>query len=214
MAQTLRAVRAAWLATIGVLAAASAPAAERFDEARARARLGELMAEGVPHPIGSDANRRVRERIVGQLAAMGYTPEVQREFVCSDFRRSCGTVENVLARLQGRRRDEVVLLNSHYDTQPATPGAGDPMAGVATLLEVARILRSEPPAERGVLLLVNDGEEAGLLGATAFVDRHRWAPEVKAVVNLEARGSRGASRLGMTVGGNIPVSRVVIHQGQ
>ena len=32
-------------------------------------------------------------------------------------------------------------------------------------------------------------EEAGLLGATAFVEHHPWAADVMGFVNLEARGS-------------------------
>ncbi|HEX7252143.1 MAG TPA: M28 family peptidase, partial [Thermoanaerobaculia bacterium] len=43
--------------------------------------------------------------------------------------------------------------------------------------------------------LIDDGEEAGLLGAEAFASQHPWAGEVGVVINLEARGSSGASLL-------------------
>ncbi len=50
------------------------------------------------------------------------------------------------------------------------------------------------PAPRNpVILLIDDGEEAGLLGARAFVDSHPWASQVRAAVNLDARGTSGPS---------------------
>jgi len=171
-----------------------------FSAGRAREVLRDLMGGGAPHPIGSAANRAVRERIIFQLVARGYQPELQRRFVCGEFRRYCGEVENVLARLEGSDASGAVLLNSHYDTQPATPGASDPMAGVAALLEIARILREAPAPRQTVIFLFNDGEEAGLLGANAFVEHHPWAREVRAIVNLDARGSRGPSLLASTIG--------------
>jgi len=173
-----------------------------FSAARAQQILRGLMGDGAPHPIGSAANRAVRERITRELIARGYQPEIQRRLTCGAFRRYCGEVENVLARLEGSDASGAVLLNSHYDTQPATPGASDPMAGVAALLEIARILRDAPAPRQTVIFLFNDGEEAGLLGATAFVEHHPWAREVRAVVNLDARGSRGPSLLGSTIGDN------------
>jgi len=171
-----------------------------FSAERALEVLSGLMGDGEPHPIGSAANRAVRERIVFQLVALGYQPEIQRHFVCSTFRRYCGELENVLARLDGHDASGAVLLNSHYDTQPATPGASDPMAGVAALLEIARLLHGGPAPRQSVIFLFNDGEEAGLLGSTAFVEHHPWAREVRAVVNLDARGSRGPSLLASTIG--------------
>ena len=188
----------------GAACAAAEPERPPFREAAARELLRELAPAGRPHPIGSAAQRELRARLVERLRGLGYEPRVQRAFVCSDFRRSCGTVENVLARLPGRSPG-VVLVNSHYDTQPGTPGAGDPMAGVAVVLELARLLRDEPPGRNGVVFLLNDGEEAGLLGSTAFVRGHPWAREVRAVVNLDARGSRGHGLAGVFVGGSSPI---------
>jgi hypothetical protein len=66
----------------------------------------------------------------------------------------------------------------------------DNAAGVACALEVARASGS-PDAT--VLLLFDDGEEAGLLGrALHGLGRSR---SIGAVVNLEARGTSGASFL-------------------
>lgn len=164
-----------------------------FSAERAVATLQTIMGNGEAHPTGSPANRGVRDAIVTELRRLGYTPELQSVFTCSAFRQYCGHVDNVLMRVRGRDSTKALLLNAHYDTQPATPGASDCMAGVASLLEVARALKRGDLPPTDVIFLFNDGEEAGLLGSTAFVERHRWAKDVSAVVNLEARGSAGPS---------------------
>ena len=89
---------------------------------------------------------------------------------------------------------------AHYDSVPAGPGASDDGAGVAAVLEIARILKAGPPPRHGVLLLIDDGEEAGLLGARAFAEKNPAVDEVGAVVNLEARGSGGPSLMFETSG--------------
>jgi hypothetical protein len=80
-----------------------------------------------------------------------------------------------------------LLLNAHYDSSAAGPGAGDDGAGVATLLEVASILKGEP-LRRPVTFLFNEGEELGLVGARAFLQRDPLAARVDSLINLEARG--------------------------
>lgn len=204
---------AVWALALGVALLDNRPPTPRssdaptasFSAARAADTLDHLMGDGLPHPIGSPANARVRQRIVERLRELGYRPEIQETFVCSDLRSFCGTVHNVVTRIDGKRPGEAILLASHYDTVPASPGAADPMAGVASLLEVARILGNAPTPVRSVILLWVDGEEAGLLGSTAFVESHPWAAEVQAVVNLEARGSSGPSVVAYTSNGDLPL---------
>jgi hypothetical protein len=170
---------------------ADAPSGE-FSAGRARQVLNELVGDGAPHPVGSAANARVRERIVAHLTAMGYSPQVQTAFACSHF-GTCAEVHNAFARLAGLEPGPAVMLAAHYDSVGAGPGASDDGAGVAALLEIARILRSAPSPRNSIILLIDDGEEGALLGARAFVDEHPWAREVRAAVNLEARGSSGPS---------------------
>jgi hypothetical protein len=176
----------------------SAPPAE-FSAGRARAVLRDLLGDGAPHPVGSPANARVRERILGQLRSLGYSPEVQEAVACTST-ANCARVSNVLARLPGREPGRSVLLMAHYDSVPAGPGVGDDMAGVAAILEVARVLKTAPPLRHGVLLLLDEGEEPGLLGAKAFVEHSPALAEVGAVVNLEARGTGGPSLMFETSG--------------
>lgn len=172
--------------------AANIPA-NQFSAARARNVLFQLVGDDLPHPIGSLQNDVVRGRIIDLLTHLGYDPQVQTGFACDEF-GTCGTVQNILTRLAGTDQSApAVLLAAHYDSVPAGPGASDDGAGVAAVLEIARALKSIPQPRNTIILMIDDGEEAGLLGAHAFVDGHPWAKEVAAAVNLEARGSSGPS---------------------
>jgi hypothetical protein len=176
----------------------SAPPAE-VSGGRAQAVLRDLLGDGAPHPVGSPAAARVRERILAQLRSLGYAPEVQEAVACTAG-GNCARVSNVLARLAGREPGKSVLLMAHYDSVPAGPGVSDDLSGVAAILEVARVLKAGPPLRHGVLLLLDEGEEANLLGAKAFVEHSPAMAEVGAVVNLEARGTAGPSLMFETSG--------------
>ena len=164
-----------------------------FSAGRAEAILLDLAGSGVPHPIGSAANARVRDAIVRRLSALGYTTELQSGFVCNDA-GTCGSPVNIVATLgKNSGAGDAVLLAAHYDSVPAGPGASDDGAAVASVLEIARILAARPASRHPVVLLITDGEEAGLLGAFLFVREHPLAKQVKAAVNLDARGTSGPS---------------------
>ena len=164
---------------------------DEFSAYRAKEILRDLVGNGAAHPIGSPAGVRIREAIVKRLGLLGYATELQSGFACN--RGVCGSPVNVLAQLGGSFEDpDAVLLASHYDSVPAGPGASDDGAGVAASLEIARILAARPAPRRRIVLLFTDGEEAGLLGALLFM-RHPLAAQVKAAVNLEARGTSGPS---------------------
>jgi hypothetical protein len=179
---------------------ANAPPSE-FSASRARELLGRLLGDSAPHPVGSEANARVRERIVGELKRLGYEPAVETAFACGHT-GSCATVRNVVAELPGRQAGKTVLLCAHYDSVGAGPGASDDGMGVAALLEIARILQTETQRENPVLFLFDEGEEAGLIGAEAFFWPDSGQRSIGAVVNLENRGTSGTSYLFETSTGN------------
>ncbi len=170
------------------------PAPGGFSTVRAREVLRRLVGDGVPHPVGSAGNAAVRRRVIEELTRLGYGPTTHEAFVCG-LSGACATVTNVLARLPGTSGAKAVLLAAHFDSVPAGPGASDDGMGVAVLLEAARILRGEGPRRNPVLFLIDDGEEAGLLGARAFVRDDPWARDAGAVVNLDSRGTTGPSLL-------------------
>jgi len=169
----------------------NAPATQ-FSAGRAREVLARLLGGGLPHPTGSAANDAVRAQIIVELTKLGYQPELQSAFAC-DLYGSCATVKNILARMNGTDRGPALLLAAHYDSVPAGPGASDDGIGAAAVLEIARALKLLPRPHNSIILLLTDGEEAGSLGARAFVDVHPWAREVRAAVNIDTRGSSGPS---------------------
>ena len=148
-----------------------------------------------PHPIGSEEHNRVREYLVAKLMEFGVSPEIQAmEGVLPAWGEPFdGPISNIVARIPGTDSSITIMLVAHYDTADDSPGAADDGAGVAALLETARILSQNKMLKNNVILLLTDGEEIGLLGAKGFVEQHPWADEVDLVLNFEARGSAGPS---------------------
>lgn len=156
-----------------------------------------------PHPVGSAEHSRVRDYLVSQLITLGVTPDVQRTTGVTPRYEVAGTVENIVARLKGTSGStDAVALVAHYDSVAAGPGAGDDGAGVAALLETLRALRAGSSLRNDMIFLFTDGEEDGLLGASAFVAENLAAKDVRVVVNFEARGNAGESQMFETSAGN------------
>lgn len=168
-------------------------AAGQFDARRAKDRLARVLGDQRPHPADSAASDGVRERLVGELTRMGLQPRVQDRFACNGLFKQrgvgCARVRNIIVTL-GPASGKALLINSHYDSVPVGPGASDAGAGVATMLEVASLLKDRP-LQRPVILLFNEGEELGLVGARSFIDADPQAAQVDSLINLEARGTSG-----------------------
>ena len=179
-----------------------------FSAARAMRHVRAIAVR--PHPTGSADHARVRAYILAELRTLGLEPQVQQTVGIGTRYAMAGTIWNVVARIPGTSGGgRAVLLASHYDSQGATPGAGDATSGVATLLETARALRAGPPLASDVLLLFTDGEEPGLLGAAAFVREHPWARDAAMILNFEARGTHGRSFMFETGAGNLDGARML-----
>lgn len=181
-------------------------AASEFSAARAMQDLSWIAAE--PHPTGSAAAARVRDRLLAYLQAAGLEASVQRAHAAAEYRSGGirnlrgANVENVVAVLPGRDRTlPAVLLMAHYDSVANSPGAADDGLGVAVMLEISRALQKDA-RQRDVVFLFTDAEEAGLLGARAFFASHPLAERIGTVINLEARGSSGRAVLFETGPGN------------
>ena len=167
---------------------------EQFSGLRAAETLSFLLGDETPHPVGSEANRAVRDRLIASIRQLGLEPQVQKTVGCSGKYPLCANVENVLAEIPGTTTDAVVVM-AHYDSVPHAPGAADDGSGVVTLLESARALVRESPRRNRILLVFTDAEEMGLLGAEGFFAEHPWVADVKAVINIEGAGSGGPSLL-------------------
>jgi hypothetical protein len=178
-----------------------------FLAARAIKDLHGLLDGAPPHPTGTQGNEIVRERLETLLHGLGYTPEEQDEYACSEG-GICAEVKNVVVRVPGQQQDDAVLLDAHYDSVAAGTGAADNGSGVAIAIEIARLLKVSPAPRRPVIVLFDDGEEQELLGAHAFVDHNPLAREVAWAVNLDARGVRGPSMMYETSSANVGLIRL------
>jgi Peptidase family M28 len=181
-------------------ASAAAPAAA-FSSARAMDLLRVVAAE--PHAIGSARAAVVRDFIHDRLEELALYPHVQTAEVVSQREpRVAGIVHNVVGRLPGRDPSRAVLFVAHYDSVPTAPGAADDGSGVAALLETARALRAGPPPRNDVIFLFTDGEERGLLGSQAFLERDPWAYAAGVVLNFDSAGSSSPALMYETSPGN------------
>lgn len=185
--------------------AANAPAAE-FSAERTEATLARLLGPERPHPVSSAENAAVRARILKEFAALGVPAETYRAFTCNPWRRfgfvSCATVTDIVAQVVPGQGKAIVMM-AHYDSVPAGPGASDDESGVATVLETVRAMKATGAKSiHPVIALITDGEEAGLLGANAFLQNDALKNRVGVVVNVEARGTAGPSFLFQTSPGD------------
>ncbi|HEX7838963.1 MAG TPA: M28 family peptidase, partial [Kofleriaceae bacterium] len=163
--------------------------ADQFSATRAIAALHAVSLDE-PHPLGTPAHDAMRDKIAAALGELGYTVERQHAFACNAA-ATCGDVDNLIARRPGQALGaRAVVVAAHYDSVPAGPGASDDGTGVASALEIARAIRGDALANP-VVFLIDDGEEAGLLGAEGFVADSARSKDAAFVINLEARGTGG-----------------------
>ncbi len=96
--------------------------------------------------------------------------------VASRFYQDDLQAYNVVAEIPGsdpELADELVMLGAHIDSWHAATGATDNAAGVAVALEAVRILRAlDVRPRRTIRIALWSGEEQGLLGSRAYVERH------------------------------------------
>jgi Peptidase family M28 len=180
-----------------------------FETQRAKADVAALAI--APRPVGSKGHAEAQAYLVQRFEAMGLETVVRggigvRQANFDKWRKGAVSVSpytNIIAILPGQdRTKQAVMLMAHYDSVPWTYGASDDAAGVAALLETARVLAKGQRPLRDTIFLVTDAEELGMIGAQEFFDGDPLAENVGAVVNVEARGSRGRAIMFQTSDGN------------
>jgi Peptidase family M28 len=98
------------------------------------------------------------------------------------------TAHNVVGRIRGSEPGQLIL-SAHYDSQAEGPCVYDNGSGLASLLEIGRVLR-DGGERRTIVLLASACEEIGVWGASAFVDAHaREMEDVTAMINLDGIAS-------------------------
>lgn len=157
-----------------------------------------------PHPVGSAENEKVRQYLLQQMEELGLNPKVdiypwtiKRNDITESF-----DLHNIIGVLKGSQGGKVLMLTAHYDSTPFGPGANDDAVGVAALLETARALQAGPQLANDVWFVLTDGEEPGLLGATAFWNEGNYRETIGLVANFEARGSKGPAIMFQTSNDN------------
>ncbi|HYH07364.1 MAG TPA: M20/M25/M40 family metallo-hydrolase [Thermoanaerobaculia bacterium] len=81
---------------------------------------------------------------------------------------------NTIAEIPGTdKKGEVVMMGAHLDSWHTGTGATDNAAGVAVMMEAARIIKALGVAPRRTIrIALWSGEEQGLLGSRAYVEKH------------------------------------------
>lgn len=107
-------------------------------------------------------------------------------------------MRNILAKLEGKRTDEIVIVGAHYDHLGIDPmldgdqiynGADDNASGVSAVLQIARaFLATGQQPERTVYFAFWDGEEKGLLGSRYFAQSFADIKKVKGYLNFDMIG--------------------------
>ena len=159
----------------------------------------------VSRAVGTENHQNTIKYLEKNLSDLGVAPELQTAWAVNSrwgtpYRG--GYVSNITGRIKGSGNGDTILMVAHYDSVPTSPGAADNASSVASILETLRVLKNDPQGENDVVVLFSDAEEIGMLGARAFVNETPWLDNIKAVINLEARGSSGASLLFETTAGN------------
>ncbi len=139
----------------------------RFDAASAL-DYTRVLAEGYPDRVtGSPGARRAAGFLAEEFGKLGFRVEHASFPMWLAGRRVTG--ENVIAILPGSESGAVAVL-AHYDGQTTShQAAEDNASGVGVLLELARVVKTDPPPRHTLLLVATDAEEWGMIGARALV---------------------------------------------
>lgn len=182
-----------------------------FSDAGARVHLDTLGSRIGSRWIGTPANAQAREYLVAQLGMHGFVVRAEPAIARRAPLGLSARVINVVAVKAGEIPDAIAIV-SHYDSVPDGPGGGDDAFGVAVSLEAARVLAAEP-RRHTLIVLITDGEEAGLMGAAAAADDPEIGGRIRAYLNLEAVGSAGPALLFETGPANAWLTHVWARHG-
>lgn len=147
---------------------------ESFSREKALEHLRYLADTIGPRPLGSPQEKAALSYFAETLA--GYGCQVEWQPV-DDAGAKAGehglntSSFNVIGRLPGVDKREI-LIGAHIDSaSPEIPGANDDGSGVATIIELARVLSLESHTAT-IVFIAFCGEEAGLIGSRFFVEHY------------------------------------------
>ena len=137
-----------------------------------------------PLPIISIAGEDAA--LIRRLLAKG--PVKLRLDVQNSFASGPGRERNVVADIEGSDPGEMVLLTAHFDSWDPAQGANDNGAGVATVLEAARVLKAlNIRPKHTIRFAFFSGEEQLANGSRAYVEQHSGElDKIRAMINTDA----------------------------
>ncbi|KAH8400839.1 hypothetical protein KR009_001396 [Drosophila setifemur] len=103
-------------------------------------------------------------------------------------------VQNIAIKLSPKNctSETYVLINTHFDSKPTSPSAGDDGQMVVANLEVLRVMSSTRQTfKHPIVFLFNGAEENPLEASHGFITKHRWGKLCKLVINLDSAGGGG-----------------------
>jgi aminopeptidase YwaD len=145
-----------------------------------------------PHPSLMTVAVNIGDADADQIDEWLANDDVVRVTVVTAGERVPGLVSNnVIARLPGRTDDEIII-SSHLDTAPGSPGADDNASGTQGMYDLAARLVTEGPLEKTVMFVAFGAEEYGMLGSYRYVANRKTRGSlgaVRATINLDAIGA-------------------------
>jgi len=108
--------------------------------------------------------------------------------VQNSFAASPGRERNVVAEIAGSDPGEMVLLTAHFDSWDPAQGANDNGAGVATVLEAARVLKTlKIQLKHKIRFVFFSGEEQLANGSRAYIEQHKGElDKIRAMINTDS----------------------------
>ena len=166
--------------------------------------ITDLVAIGIRHSGATNIarNRQARDLIIQKFKEFGYIdndaqPAID-EISTQTFTANSQSLQNIIVTKKGTTYpDEYVIVCGHFDSVAAGVGANDNGSGIATILELARILK-DIPTEYSIKFIAFNAEEDGLLGSRAYVNNevNTTNPKMKIrlVLNIDMIGGvKGAN---------------------
>ncbi len=117
------------------------------------------------------------------------------------------TVKVPCGIIQGKT-DQLIIIGAHHDTVYMGQGAVDDTSGTATVLEMARqfgLIESQLGTPKHTIYFCTwGGEEEGLFGSSAWVDKHRnnLYENLRLYINLDMNHVDAERNTGVTLFGN------------
>jgi peptidase M28-like protein len=171
---------AAFAQPIPPVAVSAAPS--QFDAARALTDTLTLRNDYPDRLVGSEINTDARRWIIRRFIDLGL-PVGTLPFTVTVASQDRAGMQ-VWATAPGES-DEILLVSAHYDTPPKeNPAFTDNAAGVAVLLELARIFSAEPH-RRTLIFVASDSHAYGpAWGARNFAEQFERRDKIVAALEL------------------------------